>query len=281
VLTFAISLFVACAASNLKKERLIMTKKTKSKAKANNDMLRSEIQRLHEKRVIWQEGAYKRSNEALYEVLEGCHEVLNQLRSDLKLRKKLNKALEDVGFTVRSNTSIELKVVRAVFGVENNRTQAYTRVLQLAKKDLPEGWKLAEWIEDRGGVEEVRRTPKDGPTLAEQAEKNRIHAEEVLANIDATVPRFKPIKSLQPKEGGDYQFSVALVRVDSDGKAAIVFGTNKNALVKSVLTEAGKGLAEQEEPTKVPTKQSTKRKSRDEVLASTDGEVAPDTAIAA
>jgi hypothetical protein len=40
-------------------------KTTKSKAKANNDMLRDEIQRLLEKRVIWQEGAYKRSNEAL------------------------------------------------------------------------------------------------------------------------------------------------------------------------------------------------------------------------
>lgn len=258
-----------------------MTETTKSSAKANNDMLRDEIQRLYEKRVIWQEGAYKRSNEALYEVLEGCHEVLNQLRSDLKLRKKLNKALEDAGFTVRSNTSIELKVVRAVFGVENNRTQAYTRVLQLAKKDVRQGWTLTEWIEERGGVEEVRRTPKVGPTLAEKAEKNRIHAEEVLANINATVPRFKAIKSLQPAEGGDYQFSVALVRVDSDGKAAIVFGTNKNALVKSVLTEAGKDLAEQEELTKVPTKQSTKRKSRDEVLASTDDEVALDTAIAA
>jgi hypothetical protein len=136
---------------------------------------------------------------------------------------------------VRSNTSIELKVVRAVFGVENNRTQAYTRVLQLAKKDLPEGWKLAEWIEEKGGVEEVRRTPKDGPTLAEQAEKNRIHAEEVLANIDATVPRFKPIKSLQPEEGGDYQFSVALVRVDNDGKAAIVFGMPRTSTRSSVF----------------------------------------------
>jgi hypothetical protein len=258
-----------------------MTKTTKSKAKANRDMLRDEIQRLHDKRVVWQEGAYKRSNEALYEVLEGCHVVLNELRSDLKLRKKLNKALEDAGCNVRSNTSIELKVVRAVFGVENNRTQAYTRVLQLAKKDLPEGWTLADWIEERGGVEEIRRTPKDGPTLAEKAKKNRTLAEEVLANADAIVSRFTPIKSLQPAEDGDYRFSVALVRVDNDGKAAIVFGTSKNALVKSVLTEAGRDLEDKKKQTKVTTKQSMKRKSRDEVLASTDDEVALDTAIAA
>lgn len=257
------------------------TNTNKSKAKANRDMLRDEIKRLHDKRVIWQDGAYKRSNEALYEVLEGCHELLEQLRGDVKLRKKLNKALKDAGYTVRSNTSIELKVVRAVFGVENNRTQAYTRVLQVAKKDLPPGWTLAEWIEERGGVEEVRRTPKEGPTLAEKAEKNRTHAEEVLANVDAIVSRFKPLKSLQPAEGGDYRFSVALVRVDDDGKAAIVFGTNKNALVKSVLTEAGKELADEKKQTKVTTKQSKKRKNRDEVLASTDDEPAHDTDIAA
>ena len=258
-----------------------MTKTNKSNAKANRDMLRAEIKRLHDQRVVWQEGVYKRSNEALYTVLEGCHELLIKLRSDLKLRKKLNKALEDAGFTVRSNTSIELKVVRAVFGVENNRTQAYVRVLQVAKAELPKGVTFAEWIEDEGGVEEVRRAPKDGPTLAEKAEKNRTRAEEVLANADAIVSRFKPIKSLQPAEGGDYRFSVALVRVDSDGKAAIVFGTNKNALVKSVLTEAGNDLAEKKKQTKVTTKQSKKRKSREEVLDSTDDEVALDTAIAA
>lgn len=258
-----------------------MTKTNKSKSKANRDMLRDEIKRLHDKRIIWQEGVYKRSNEALYTVLEGCHELLIKLRGDLKLRKKLNKALEDAGFTVRSNTSIELKVVRAVFGVENNRTQAYVRVLQVAKAELPKDASFAEWIEDAGGVEEVRRTPKDGPTLAEKAEKNRTRAEEVFANADAIVSRFKPIKSLQPAEDGDYRFSVALVRVDGDGEAAIVFGTNKNALVKSVLTEAGKELADEKTQTEVTTKQGKKREKRDEVLASTDDEPAHDTDIAA
>ena len=129
-----------------------MTKiKKKSATKANIDMMSAELARLHHKRSEWENGAYKRSNEQLYELLAECHTLLVQLRGEVKLRKKLNKAIEAAGFTVRSNTSLELKVVRAVFGVENNRIQAYVRVLQLAKKEMPKDWTLPEWIEEQGG----------------------------------------------------------------------------------------------------------------------------------
>ncbi|WP_139280789.1 hypothetical protein [Shimia gijangensis] len=244
-------------------------------------MLRAEIKRLHNQRVVWQEGVYKRSNEALYEILEGCHTLLVQLRAELKLRKQLNEALEKEGFEVRSNTSIELKVVRAIFGAENNRIHAYTRVLQVAKKELPKNWTLKEWIEERDGVEEVRRTPKTGPSLAEKAKERRSKAEAVLYDTDAIGSRFKPSDNLQPLEGGDYGFSVALVRVDGDGKAAIVFGSNKNALVKAVLTEAGKQIEDDAGSADVPSKQSKKRKERDAVLDAEDQDFDADIDLAA
>lgn len=236
---------------------------------------------MHNARVDWQEGAFKRSNEQLYEILEGCHKLLVQLRASTKLRKKLNDALEAGGFTVRSNTSLEVKVVRAVFGEENNRTFAYARVLQLAKNELPKGWTLTEWIEDQGGVEEVRRKPKNGPSAADKAKLHRAKAEAVLADADAIGPRFKPSDSLQPLEDGDYDFSVALVRVDKDGKAAIVFGCNNNALVKAVLTEAGKQIADQEEQEEPASKHTTKRNRRDEILNADYDEFDLEAALAA
>lgn len=244
-------------------------------------MLRSEIKRLHDLRIIWQDGALRRSNEALYDILTGCHNLLIQLRTSLELRKKLNDALEAEGVPVRSNTSIELKVVRAVFGVENNRTQAYTRVLQVAKKELPDDWTLAEWIEERGGVEEVRRTPKQGPTAADKAKQQRTTAEKALSNSDPIASRFKPSTALQPSEDGDYNFAVALVRVDGDGKAAIVFGSSKNSLVKAVLTEAGKQIAEDKDNAEVPSQQTKKRKKRDAVLDANDSDFEETTGLAA
>ena len=106
----------------------------KSETKANVDQMKAELLRLNNKRAEWEGGAFKRSNEQLYAVLEECHKLLVQLRADVKMRKKLNAAIEANGYLVRSNTSIELKVVRAVFGIENNRIQAYTSVLLIAKK---------------------------------------------------------------------------------------------------------------------------------------------------
>lgn len=238
----------------------------KSEARVNTDMLSAALLRLHDKRATWQNGTYKRSNDELYVILAECHELLMQLRGELKLRKKLNEAIEAVGFEVRSNTSIELKVVRAVFGAENKRTQAYVRVLQLAKTDMPKGWTLQEWIEEHGGIEEVRRKPKAGPTAAERAKQYRAFAEVKLANAEHIGKRFKPDDSLQPDDGGNYAYTVALVRVDADGKASLVFGTNKNALVKAVITEAGKTLATRKAEHDEQSKHSNKRKQRDAVL---------------
>lgn len=252
----------------------------KSEAQVNVDKLSAALKQLHDKRTTWQNGTYKRSNDELYGILAGCHTLLVQLRGEIKLRKKLNDAIEAAGYTVRSNTSIELKVVRAVFGVENKRIQAYVRVLQLAKTDMPKGWTLQEWIEEHGGIEEVRRKPKAGLTAAEKAKKHRELAEAKLANAEHIGKRFVPDDSLQPDDGGNYAYTVALVRVDADGKASLVFGTNKNALVKAVITEAGKKLAERKAEHDEQSKHSKKRKERDALLEDAD-DLELDQAIAA
>lgn len=261
-----------------------MTKKqknsNKSEAKANVDMLSAALKRLHEKRTTWQNGTYKRSNDELYGILAECHTLLVQLRGDVKLRKKLNDAIEAAGYTVRSNTSIELKVVRAVFGVENKRIQAYVRVLQLAKAEMPTDWTLPEWIEEHGGIEEVRRKPKAGLTAAERAKQYREYAEAKLANAKHIGKRFTPDDSLQPDDGGDYAYAVALVRVDADGKASLVFGTNKNALVKAVVTEAGKTLTARKAEDDELSKHAKTRQKRDALLAES-GDLELDQAIAA
>ena len=239
---------------------------TKSEARVNIELMSAELKRLHDKRSEWQEGAFKRSNEQLYAILQDCHTFLVQLRGEIKLRKKLNDAIKAAGLQVRSNTSLELKVVRAVFGVENNRIYAYTKVLQVAKAEMPKGWTLPEWIEEYGGIEEVRRKPKAGLTEADKAKQYRELAEQHLANAEHIGKRFKPDDSLQPDDSGDYEYSVALVRVDADGKASLVFGTNKAALVKAVVTEAGKQLAERKREQGSVSKHSSKRQQRDALL---------------
>jgi hypothetical protein len=254
--------------NNLKRKRkMTKTENLKtSEAKANVDMMAKQLQRMHANRAAWEEGAFKTSNEQLYAVLADCHTFLVQLRSSVKLRKKLSAALEAAGYPMRSNTSIELKVVRAVFGIENNRIYAYARVLQFAKKDMPKDWTLPEWIEEHGGIEEVRRKPVQGQTAAEKAKQHRELADEVFADSDGISKKFEPSDSLQPSDDGDYAYSVALVRINANGKAVLVFGTNKNALVKAVLTEAGQKISADAAQQETVSKHSAKRQNRDAVL---------------
>lgn len=246
------------------------TTKTGTSPAGDIDKLVSSLNTLRKERKTWEEGAFKSSNEQLYRLLEKCHRFLERLRDDLKLRRKLESALDRLEIEVRSNTSLELKLAKAVFGQENRRIHAYVRVLQVAKTDLSKGASFSDWILERGGVEEIRRKPKAGPTPAEQAKIDRALAEEILADADPISARFRPDNSLQPAEGGDYEFSVGLVRVDSDGKAAVVFGSSKVSLVRAVLAEAGSRLRDSEAVERSVSKHSKKQKERDDVLQKAD-----------
>lgn len=243
---------------------------SKKSSQDNVTNLTSAIDALRRKCEAWEINIYKSSNDELYSILQKCHLFLENLRSAPKMRNAFTKALEGLGIEVRGNTSLELKVVKAVFGKENKRIHAYVRLLKTAKKDLPKGTSLSDWIFEEGGVEEIRRKPKDGPTPTEKAKLNRERAERTLCDVDPIGKHFDPDDSLQPVSDGDYPFSVALVRVDANGKAAVVFGSNKTTLVRAVLTEAGSALKLRQDQEQTESKHTEKRKKRDEVLEKED-----------
>lgn len=241
---------------------------TKSTTETNSNIaaIGAQLTSLSDKRSMWEAGSYKQSNDELYDILNGCYTLLIQLRGETKLRKLLNKALEAKGFPVQSNTSLELKVVRAVFGTNGNRAYGYVRVLQVAAAEMPHSMTLAEFIEDRGGIEEIRRTPKSGITAADKAKQQRELAEKVLSDTTDVSGFVKLDDSLQPAKDSAFDFSVALIRKDKNGQGSIVFGSGKESLVKAILTEAGKVIGEREEIAATHSKHTAARKNRDDVL---------------
>lgn len=243
---------------------------SKAQTQFNTSSLSTAVNALRQQCEEWETGAFKSSNEQLYAILQKCHMLLCHLRSAMELRKAFNALLSNMGIQYRSNTSLELKVVKAAFGKENNRIHAYARVLEFAKTDLPTGMNLPEWITQQGGVEEIRRKPKDGPTPAEKAKIRRELAEAALSNIDPISERFDPDDSLKQPSESVYEFSVALVRLEKDGKATIVYGTNKTRLIQAVLADAGANLSEKTIQQEITSKQTRKRQERDAVLDADD-----------
>lgn len=200
---------------------------------------------LIEHRRRWEEGTYAASNAELYALLGQTLDFYLRIRRDVGLSKALSGLLDTYGIIYNSSTSTALKVIRLVFagkGRENaiaHRVFGYTKVLEVAAAEGVTGATLPDFIVERGGIDEIRRTSKNGMTVATRTKNNRDYAEvyyascKEIASIDIT-------DTLQPANGE--HFSLALVRKNSDATGSIVFGTDNVSVLHQVLALAGSQL---------------------------------------
>lgn len=123
-------------------------------------------------RINWEQGSFRKSNEELYAVLQQCKAFCGDLLpAEAKQRSAaLEKFYKERGWRYNKETPIETRVLRAVFGMENRRrVSSYSLVLREAKKQRVGISSLATWIEDQGGIQEIRLS--QSKTFVSPAEK--------------------------------------------------------------------------------------------------------------
>ena len=118
-----------------------------------------EIRSIEANRIKWETGAYRTSNQALYKVLADCLAYSGELT--VSMAKLRNSALatfyKERGYKYKEDAPLVTRVVRAVFGdVNRRRISTYSLVLRQAQKENVAYANLANWIEERGGVQEIR-----------------------------------------------------------------------------------------------------------------------------
>lgn len=114
---------------------------------------------MEKNRITWEQGAYKASNLELYKVLATCLTFAGEL--PVGESKQRSAALEaffkERGYKYKKDSHIIARVVRAVFGnVDRRRISTYTLVLRQAQKSNIEATQLTQWIEDCGGIQEIK-----------------------------------------------------------------------------------------------------------------------------
>jgi hypothetical protein len=193
-------------------------------------------------RAVWEEGTLKSSNDELYAILERCFEIYKQMKEDTAKRRSLNSLLTDRNMKPRTSTSLGIKVIRYVFGKEGNREQAFARVLTIAYDLKPAEQSLASYIEQCGGVEEVRRTSKikDGKTMTAEDYKQMAVMGLNMARIP--VATFNLPEFIQPNSEYDEDYVVGLIRCNPDGTGDLLFGNNDAKVIDTVLVASGKYL---------------------------------------
>jgi hypothetical protein len=189
------------------------------------------------KRIAWEDGAYRTSNQALYAVLADCLTFAGEL-SDSALAKARSAALEafykERGYRYKKETPLATRVVRAVFGgIDRRRVSTYSLVLREAQKQKVFVQNLAQWIEDNGGIQEIR--------LSQSATflSPKMKAQTAQAASDA-LPDLAVVKSEALAEMTDADFMgedcVLLARQNTDGSYAVRAVLRSSGLVSAAYT---------------------------------------------
>lgn len=117
------------------------------------------LQQMEARRKKWETTVYRTSNQMLYEILAECLTYAGELPTEQARARsrELNAFLTERGYRVMNDSPLLTRVVRAVFGdIARSRISTYSSVLRRAKAEgvLPN--KLPAWIEENGGVQEIR-----------------------------------------------------------------------------------------------------------------------------
>ena len=110
-------------------------------------------------RKQWENTAYRTSNQQLYAVLADCLAYGGELET--AQAQERTAVLADFfaarGYAVKKDSPLLSRIVKAVFGnVDRRRISTYSLVLRGAKAANVLPNKLADWIEERGGIQEIK-----------------------------------------------------------------------------------------------------------------------------
>ena len=141
---------------------------TKSKSVSNKVILKAQAivdnaNKLVKTREDWQTNEYARSNKRLYEILAGVLKMYEQVsgeeNTDLRREtvKQMKAQLDSAGVRTQKNTLTLTLFVRYVFRAERQRAMNYSRTLQAAIAEGISADKLAEFVDNSGGVEQCKK----------------------------------------------------------------------------------------------------------------------------
>ena len=220
---------------------------------------------MHTARVTWEEGTLRASNDELYAILEGVYAMYAELKAEVGKRRAFAALLTDLEVKTQANTSLALKVIRYVFAGQGRREEAYARVVAIAHDMKGPDQSFTSYVQECGGIEEVRRVPKAQKASTMSKDDYKKLALDGLAEVQVGVSTFELPTFIQPNTDYEEDYAVALVRCHDDGTGTIVYGCNEAGVIDAVLVSSGKDLDQRAQDSKaqVDAGDLAERRARD------------------
>ena len=193
-------------------------------------------------RVTWEEGTLRASNDELYAILEGVYALYAELKAEVGKRRAFAALLTDLEIKTQANTSLALKVIRYVFAGQGRREDAYARVVAIAHDMKGPDQSFTSYVQECGGLEEVRRVPTAKKPTNMSKEDFKKLALEGLQEVQVGVSTFDLPTFIQPNTDYEEDYAVALVRCNDNGTGTIVYGCNEAGIIDAVLGIIGQRL---------------------------------------
>lgn len=215
-------------------------KKLKKTAAVNNAVdttaVSNRINGLITLRQQWETGVNTTANQQLYHLLSQCY----QLHADMRDRNTLSEFCaylkqQQPTFRFRNNTSTVSLVLRQVFSARRRQISAYNRALLVAEQRGVEPAKLAAFIGEAGGLEQLRLQSGNKrasiKTLAESARTSLVSAAPI-----ATIPASKQLDKVWDSKTAD-DYAVLLARRGADGSWSVVRVIQNASAVRTALSK--------------------------------------------
>ena len=160
-----------------------------------------QLKSLETARISWETTELAVSNNRLYSILQQAYQFYLVMKQDgsKDVRKEKQDALEafiaerGYGFTASSHDMN--RVVKCVFGLERRRVSAYSIALRRALQDKVEASDLIAFLENEGGVEQLRmggKKPLSAKTRAASVKAEVTSSTLGAMQFDASVLQVEP-----------------------------------------------------------------------------------------
>ena len=164
---------------------------------------------MHTARATWEEGTLRASNDELYAILESVYALYAELKTEVGKRRAFAALLTDLEVKTQANTSLALKVIRYVFANQGRREEAYARVVAIAHDMKSPDQSFTSYVQECGGIEEVRRVSTSTKSTAMSKEDFKKLALEGLQEVQVGVSTFDLPTFIQPNTDYEEDYAVA------------------------------------------------------------------------
>jgi hypothetical protein len=193
------------------------------------------IESLAIEREAWENTVYRTSNQHLYGLLGKCYGKYVAMTKDTVVAKEMRLELETYinlkGYTFSKTSHTLTKIVKCVFGGDRRRNSTYSIVLRAAFDKKIKEEDIAKFIEQEGGVQEIRLTKCNALSTKDKAQ---IAKSTVVEQVLATVASEDLAKQLDAAKVG--QQVVIVATQQANGSVTLNAVTYSEGAVNAALS---------------------------------------------